>query len=106
VISSLLPDVNLAQWDSVLCELRFIVSGGPGGLSLSPGTVPFGVSLGNAQETINVDGVSPAAFNRLTKTPAVLPITSRGNFVRTGGFAMSLMGARTTRCDQAPAPSI
>src|ERR1700736_4143574 len=30
--------------------------------------------------------VSPAAFNRLTKTPVVLPITSRGNFVRTAGF--------------------
>lgn len=49
--------------------------------------------------------VSPAAFNRLTKTPVVLPITSGGDFARTAGFAVSLMGTgmRTTgvvRCDQ------
>ena len=49
--------------------------------------------------------VSPAAFNRLTKTAVVLPITSGGNFARTAGFAVSLTGAgtRTTgiiRCDQ------
>jgi mRNA interferase ChpB len=49
--------------------------------------------------------VSPSAFNRLTKTPVVLPITSTGNFARTAGFAVSLMGAGTTtagvvRCDQ------
>lgn len=30
VITSLLPDVNLAQGESVLCELRFILNGGPG----------------------------------------------------------------------------
>lgn len=49
--------------------------------------------------------VSPGAFNRLTKTPVVLPITSGGNFARTAGFAVSLSGAGTTttgvvRCDQ------
>ncbi len=49
--------------------------------------------------------VSPAAFNRLTKTPVVLPITSGGNFARTAGFAVPLMGAGTKttgviRCDQ------
>ncbi len=49
--------------------------------------------------------VSPATFNRLTKTPIVLPITSGGNFARTAGFAVSLMGAGTQttgviRCDQ------
>ena len=49
--------------------------------------------------------VSPAAFNRLTKTPVVLPITSGGNFARTAGFAVPLMGAGTqttgvVRCDQ------
>ena len=31
--------------------------------------------------------VSPTAFNRLTRTPVVLPITSGGNFARTAGFA-------------------
>lgn len=49
--------------------------------------------------------VSPGAFNRLTKTPIVLPITTGGNFARTAGFAVSLEGAGTrtvgiVRCDQ------
>ena len=47
--------------------------------------------------------VSPEAFNRTTKVPVVLPITSGGNFARTAGFAVSLTGTRTTgivRCDQ------
>lgn len=49
--------------------------------------------------------VSPSAFNRLTRTPIVLPITSGGNFARMAGFSVPLMGAgtRTTgvvRCDQ------
>jgi mRNA interferase ChpB len=49
--------------------------------------------------------VSPGAFNRLTKTPVVVPITSGGNFARTAGFAVSLTGAGTqttgvARCDQ------
>ncbi len=49
--------------------------------------------------------VSPGTFNRLTKTPIVLPITSGGNFARTAGFAVSLIGAGTQttgviRCDQ------
>lgn len=49
--------------------------------------------------------VSPSAFNRLTKTPVVLPITSSGTFARTAGFAVSLMTAGTktsgvVRCDQ------
>jgi mRNA-degrading endonuclease toxin of MazEF toxin-antitoxin module len=49
--------------------------------------------------------VSPDAFNRVTKVPVVLPITSGGNFARTAGFAVPLSGAgtRTTgviRCDQ------
>ncbi|WP_375630238.1 MULTISPECIES: type II toxin-antitoxin system PemK/MazF family toxin [unclassified Bartonella] len=49
--------------------------------------------------------VSPEAFNRVTKTPVVLPITSGGNFARTAGFVVSLAGTglHTTgviRCDQ------
>ncbi len=49
--------------------------------------------------------VSPSAFNRLTNTPIVLPITTGGSFARTAGFAVSLMGAGTNttgvvRCDQ------
>lgn len=49
--------------------------------------------------------VSPGAFNRFTKTPVVLPITSSGSFARTAGFAVPLKGAGTrtagvVRCDQ------
>jgi mRNA-degrading endonuclease toxin of MazEF toxin-antitoxin module len=49
--------------------------------------------------------ISPGRFNRLTGVPVVLPITSGGGFVRTAGFAVSIMGAGTqatgvVRCDQ------
>jgi mRNA-degrading endonuclease toxin of MazEF toxin-antitoxin module len=49
--------------------------------------------------------VSPDAFNRLTKVPIVVPITTGGNFARTAGFAVSLTDAGTrtkgvVRCDQ------
>lgn len=48
---------------------------------------------------------SPEAFNRMTKVPVVLPITSGGNFARTAGFAVPLTGSGTkttgvVRCDQ------
>jgi mRNA-degrading endonuclease toxin of MazEF toxin-antitoxin module len=49
--------------------------------------------------------VSPEAFNRITKLPVILPVTSGGDFARTAGFAVLLTGAgtKTTRvipCDQ------
>jgi mRNA interferase ChpB len=49
--------------------------------------------------------ISPGVFNRMTKVPIVLPITTGGSFARMAGFAVSLTGAgtRTTgivRCDQ------
>ena len=49
--------------------------------------------------------VSPDAFNRLTRVPIVVPITSGGPFARTAGFAVTLEGAGTettgiVRCDQ------
>ena len=49
--------------------------------------------------------VSPGSFNRVTKVPVVLPITSGGNFARMAGFAVTLAGAGTkttgiVRCDQ------
>lgn len=49
--------------------------------------------------------VSPEAFNRVTKAPVVVPITSGGSFARTAGFAVPLTGAGTqttgvVRCDQ------
>jgi mRNA interferase ChpB len=39
--------------------------------------------------------VSPGKFNRMMKTPVILPITSGGNFVRSAGFTVSLMGVGT-----------
>lgn len=47
--------------------------------------------------------VSPSAFNQMTKTPVILPITTGGSFARTAGFAVTLTGTKTTgviRCDQ------
>ena len=49
--------------------------------------------------------VSPAAFNKLTGTPVVVPITTGGNFARRRGFTVSLEGAGVQtkgviRCDQ------
>ena len=49
--------------------------------------------------------VSPAAFNKVTGTPVVLPVTTGGGFARRRGFAVSLedAGTQTTgviRCDQ------
>lgn len=49
--------------------------------------------------------VSRAAFNELTGTPIVLPITTGGSFARRQGFAVSLdkVGIRSKgviRCDQ------
>lgn len=49
--------------------------------------------------------VSPDDFNKLTKVPVVLPITSSGDFAITAGFAVSLFGTGTSttgvvRCDQ------
>lgn len=49
--------------------------------------------------------ISPAAFNRVTRMPVILPITSGGGFARSNGFAVSLSGAGTEttgviRCDQ------
>jgi mRNA-degrading endonuclease toxin of MazEF toxin-antitoxin module len=49
--------------------------------------------------------VSPEAFNRVTRVPVVVPITTGGNFARTAGFAVTLEGAGTktagvVRCDQ------
>jgi len=49
--------------------------------------------------------VSPDAFNRVTRVPIVVPITSGGRFARTAGFAVPLTGAGTkttgvVRCDQ------
>lgn len=49
--------------------------------------------------------VSPAAFNEVTGTPVVLPITTGRKIARRRGFAVPLVnsGTRTTgviRCDQ------
>lgn len=68
--------------------------------------VPLDPTEGSEQRgTRPVLVVSPGPFNRLTGVPVVLPITQGGNFARTAGFAVPLMGAGTStvgvvRCDQ------
>ncbi len=47
--------------------------------------------------------VSPAEFNKATKLPVILPITTGGEFARRIGFAVPISGIKTTgvvRCDQ------
>ena len=47
--------------------------------------------------------VSPAEFNEATQLPVVCPITSGGDFARRIGFAVPILGIKTTgvvRCDQ------
>ena len=47
--------------------------------------------------------VSPDSFNRATRLPVVVPITTGGDFVRRLGFAVALSGTATVgvvRCDQ------
>ncbi|HML83447.1 MAG TPA: type II toxin-antitoxin system PemK/MazF family toxin [Thiomonas arsenitoxydans] len=39
--------------------------------------------------------VSPGKFNRVMKTPVIVPITNGGNFARSAGFTISLSGAGT-----------
>ena len=46
--------------------------------------------------------VSPGPFNKLTKTPIVVPITTGGNFARVAGFTVELVSTKTVgvaRCD-------
>lgn len=68
--------------------------------------VPLDPTSGSEQHgTRPVLIVSATAFNKLTGVPVVVPITQGGNFARTAGFAVSLMGAGTStvgvvRCDQ------
>ena len=49
--------------------------------------------------------ISATAFNRLTRTPIVLPITQGGDFARRAGFTVPLAASGTqtagvVRCDQ------
>ena len=47
--------------------------------------------------------ISHSDFNKVTKTPWVLPITTGGGFAKTTGFAVALYGTKThgiVRCDQ------
>ncbi len=47
--------------------------------------------------------VSPVEFNETTKLPVILPITNGGEFARRLGFAVPVVGIKTTgviRCDQ------
>lgn len=47
--------------------------------------------------------VTREPFNKLTRAPMVLPITTGGNFARVAGFTVELIGTKTSgvvRCDQ------
>lgn len=47
--------------------------------------------------------VSPTEFNKATQLPIVCPITNGGDFAKRIGFAVPLLGTKTTgivRCDQ------
>jgi mRNA interferase ChpB len=47
--------------------------------------------------------VSPTEFNEASRLPVICPITNGGDFARRLGFAVSLVGTKTTgvvRCDQ------
>lgn len=47
--------------------------------------------------------VSPTKFNEATKLPVICPITNGGDFARRLGFAVPVIGIKTTgfvRCDQ------
>ena len=47
--------------------------------------------------------VSPDEFNAATKLPVICPITNGGDFARRIGFAVPIVGIKTTgfvRCDQ------
>ncbi len=47
--------------------------------------------------------ISPDEFNAATKLPVTLPITTGGEFARRLGFAVLIVGIKTTgviRCDQ------
>ena len=55
--------------------------------------------------------VSPAAFNQVTQTPIVLPITNGGGFTHARGFAVALPVGKlqitgVIRCDQSRAIDI
>jgi mRNA interferase ChpB len=39
--------------------------------------------------------ISTGKFNRMMRTPVIVPITSGGDFARSAGFTVSLMGAGT-----------
>lgn len=40
--------------------------------------------------------ISPQEFNEATKLPVILPITSGGEFARRIGFAVPILGIKTT----------
>ena len=61
-------------------------------------------SSGHEQKGIrSVLVVTREPFNKLTKAPVVLPITTGGNFARVAGFTVELANTKTlgvVRCDQ------
>ena len=56
IISSLLPNLSLEQGSSTFCEIRADLTGDPGTFSISPGSLPEGVSLTHGNQSLPIDG--------------------------------------------------
>jgi hypothetical protein len=55
IVTNLLPILSLEQGSGTLCEIRADMVGAPGVFSISPGTVPEGVSLDNGNQSLPID---------------------------------------------------
>ena len=55
IITNLLPSLSLEQGSGTLCEIRADLVGDPGVFSISPGSIPEGVSLANGNQTLPID---------------------------------------------------
>ncbi len=53
---SLSPNVSLDQGSSTLCEFRVSITGGPTTFNFNSVSVPTGITLQNAQQSLSVDG--------------------------------------------------
>jgi hypothetical protein len=55
IVTNLLPNLNLEQGSSTLCEIRADLVGDPGIFSISPGPLPEGVNLANGNQSLAID---------------------------------------------------
>lgn len=55
IITNLLPNLSLEQGSSTVCEIRADLVGDPGVFSISPGSVPEGVTITNGNQSLPLD---------------------------------------------------